>query len=66
MHPCACATGGAEAALVGEEAIPDYGDAVDHGLAGVLGVGLGDPGDVQGDEGVDPEVDGDVVAWCWR
>lgn len=60
MHSRFGAAGGAEAPLIGEEAVADYGDAVYHRLAAISRVGLGHAGDVQGDEGVDPEIDHDV------
>lgn len=38
-HSCAGAAGGAEAALISKETVPDYGNARDHALAAVLRVG---------------------------
>ena len=65
MHARFCAHGGGEVALVGEEAVADHGDTVDHCLGAIGGPGFRHVGHVERDECCDPEVDYDVIAGRW-
>ena len=69
MHSRFGADAATEASLIGEEAVADDRDSVDHGLASIFRVRFRDSSNVQGDEGLDPKRDDHVgigrCRWCW-